>query len=381
MYVVTEIPPLPNGKWRYALGVNSVGQVVGHADDGGTSEHPFLWSGADGIQDLGTLGGWEGWAVGIADSGDVVGWSLTSKSQPGKLVARAFLWRAGTMHDLGTLGGENSAAYDINNSGQVVGASNTNTEMHAFLWSEATGMEDLGTLGGHASEALGISDDGRVVGDSLTEKGVQHAFIWDAQAGMVDLGTLAGFPIDWACSINDSGEIAGAAWDAKTDYAYRPLLWNGTGLHDLGSLGGLQSFATKINNAGEVVGMSQSAGFQWNAFYQPRNGPMKDLGQLVGSSGFGWHFGGATDLNDAGQIVGIGGHFNAGRGFLLTRMRAPFLVEHKFPVDWPLHLPFSQVGEVAEGLHGRAVRSIREEEDEEVKRRGEAAGGPPPDVL
>ena len=60
-------------------------------------------------------------ALGINDSGQVVGRSYTSSSYP--FATHAFLYSNGVMTDLGTLGGTSSEAYGINAGGQVVGGS------------------------------------------------------------------------------------------------------------------------------------------------------------------------------------------------------------------------------------------------------------------
>src|SRR5438477_7869227 len=129
-------------------------------------------------------------------------------------VNHAFIWSAADgMSDLGSLGGS-SYAYSVNNAGQVVGCYEFGTgNLHAFLWTAAGGMLDLGTLGGSSSAASGINAHGQVVGWSVTAAGDAHAFLWTAATGMQDLGTLGGSSSDGA-AINDQGEITGTS--AKT---------------------------------------------------------------------------------------------------------------------------------------------------------------------
>ena len=124
------------------------------------------------------------------------------------------------MHDLGTLaGGTSSQALGINDSGLVVGFSTiASGATHAFLYNGM--MHDLGTLGqGTFSEALGINASGQVVGYSNTaSNAINHGFIY-SNGVMNDLNGLidptSGWTIVEATAINGRGQIAGFGLDSS----------------------------------------------------------------------------------------------------------------------------------------------------------------------
>jgi probable HAF family extracellular repeat protein len=80
----------------------------------------------------------------------------------------------------------------------------------------------LGTLPGDSfSIAWGINIQGQIVGQSINASGASRAFIW-RNGVMTDLNTLivpGVVSLVYANDINDSGEIAGGAYNSTTgDY-------------------------------------------------------------------------------------------------------------------------------------------------------------------
>ena len=212
-----------------AFDITEAGAVVGSLGQNPAVSSAFLWSPGDGVTHIAGSPSIPSGAFDVNNRGDVAGWVRTS----GCCVERAFRWSsAGGLQVLGTVGhsGGNSFALAQNDLGTVVGtyevsqgsgAQNVHRggpgvprsiPMHAFVWTEKTGMVDIGTLPGHRhSQAWGVDDRGRVFGWSRAATGdPSRAFMWTEAAGMVDLGTLGG-TISASGAINRHGQLAGWA--------------------------------------------------------------------------------------------------------------------------------------------------------------------------
>jgi len=171
----------------------------------------------------------EGFASGINDNGQVVGFSgnctgFDPLSQLYLSPAHALLWeKDGSPHDLNLPVGSTAGA--INNRGQVVGSSG----LYGFLWTQAGGAQPLYALQGDLlSFTATINDNGDVVGGSLDPSfTVLSAVLWQNGASVpVNLNERvvdnpSGLYLQLAEGINSRGEISGFA-SSRTNLADIP---------------------------------------------------------------------------------------------------------------------------------------------------------------
>ena len=284
-------PGTLGGTYSTATAVNDKGQVVGASTlIANVNPHAFLWSRADGMRDLGTLGGKTSWARNVNDNGQVVGESATLDGS-----THAFSWTAaGGMVDLGTFGGPESYALAVNNKGQVVGwALDAALNAHAFSWTASGGMVDLGP-----GRATAVANTGQVVGTTYNF-GFQDAFSWTADAGMVVIGGLFLGHGGSAQAVNEHGQVVGESFANVPGARSHAFSWTAAGgIVDLGTLGGEHSWATDVNNNGQVIGSSWTAAGSTHAFFWTPQTGLVDLGTLGGRESI------AVDVNDYGQVVG-----------------------------------------------------------------------------
>lgn len=275
---VIEIPtPFVAGTSVEANDINDAGVVVGSMGTSLSSSRPFLWSGGSIVMEIGGSGTVQGSAFGINNGKEVVG-QMNSGGW------RAVKWPAGwsTMTTLDSFGGALDFADAIADYPRIAGASRYSGggPRHAALWDDKK-LIDLGTLGGTESIARALVvrawpdwgfNETFVVGESTRIGGHMdvRAFLWTAWS-MTDLGTLPGWYGSRAYGINKNLHIVGMAWD---------------------------SFGGGVNHA--VI---------W------RGGVIEDLNSWISDPD--WELGMATDINDAGQIVGYGFYKGEGRAFLL----------------------------------------------------------------
>lgn len=284
---------------------------------------------------------------GLNDNGMVVGISQTAEVDPldeawacelggfipvtSNLVCRGFVYQHGVMRELPTLGGTHGFAAGVNNLGQVVGwAENTvhdNTcvddqvlQFRAVLWEPQMNTIDKRELspftGDSTSAATAINNQGQAVGISgRCDQGVGrfsalHAVRWEPSGTITAIPNLGGVTWHTPMDINDQGDVVGFSnppgpGDPIGDFIAHAFLWlsGSSSALDLGTLDNDPlSEAFAINMQGQIVGVSFGGSFGSRGFLY-ENGQLKKLNDVLGN-GNGDVFLSGQDINDKGQITG-----------------------------------------------------------------------------
>ena len=264
-------------------------------------------------------------------------WPFYAAGVPTRKICKGFRWEQGVMTPLPPFaGGYNSYATGANNRGQVVGwaengvhDSSCNTafqilQFRAALWEPNGEMRELPPLPGDStSAATAINDKGQVVGISgacgvaVGDVSAAHAVIWENEVP-TRIPDFGGHAWNTPTAINNDGVVVGFSLPAAADGTrfYRAFVWtkeNGTKMLDQ-IPGDVRSAAFGINNDGTIVGLSRTPGALLRAVvWQDADAQIKNLNDLSVSGAPYLLIGG--DVNAGGEIAGFTGD---GFGFLAT---------------------------------------------------------------
>jgi probable HAF family extracellular repeat protein len=237
----------------------------------------FVWENGK-MQRLPTLGGTHGFAAGVNNLRQIVGWAETdildrdTCTAPQLFQFRAVVWGPDgkEIHALPLYPGDNSsAATAINDKGQIVGISGVcdqavgrKTALHAVLW-DGGAVQDIGNLGGKEwNTPTAINQRGDIAGFSDHEgEAILEAFIWTRERGIEGLGFLADdHTLSEAFGINERRQVVGLSCGS----ACRAFLWQDGVMADLNDLvppqsGIVLTHAMDINDDGVITGRAANS--------------------------------------------------------------------------------------------------------------------------
>ncbi len=230
---------------------------------------------------------------------------------------KSYLLQGGLLTELVGL----SYADGINDAGQVVGYLHVPNDPSdtAALWRNGSSAPLVGVGVFERSYGLDINASGDAAGYVLV-RGPGHVETLVAalfSAGRVIPIGLDG-PQSYAFAINDDRVVVGRA-DTKWGFASHAFMYREGVTTDLGTLGGRDSYASDINNSGQIIG-SSAASWMSNSrsAFLYEHDRMINLSLLPEVQAAGWdRLDSAMSINDLGQIVGYGTRGGVNHGFLL----------------------------------------------------------------
>jgi len=333
-YAVTPLPFLPfSGTGGEAL--SNTGVVAGGIVNSDGSVSLAEWS--QGV--LTNLGAPPGVpsrdfnkprVFGINNSGAIVG---TVHTAAGDLPSRSFIYERGRftvlpLVDPTDLGG---AAIGINDSGAVVGYDRTSEHtVKGWLWSH--GAYSSLPVSGTNTAALGINSSGTIIGNrslSLIRRLLAGQLCCAGEHGYVLGHGTTQYLTGFVYAINDPGEAAGGS--ASGSDARASVFDNGIAT----VIVSLPSVAVGINSSAQVIGSYQPAGYnRRHVFIWSRKSGALDV------TPDGYVTAEAAAINDRGDVLGFGETISGvSRYFLLTPDANGILTPKQLITSAPANVP------------------------------------------
>lgn len=295
--------------------INNHGLIAGSVLQG-EQRISFIIDGTQ-FQSLPQLSPYSATVTGINDTGTIVG--NIPRNRKAGIPACGFILTAYELTILENQEPGTGSAIAINNHDDVLLQYNGDT---AYIYTERR-FVPLDPTKHYHLQANAMNDDGVLAGVGYVRNQPARsggAFVYQhghiAFLPKLELGSV-NKRMSVATAINNRGVIVGRSLsDAGLQHAF---VYEDHTLYDLGNIGSLTSTAVAINNHGVIVGYSDHPGNPHADVAQAllwRQRACVNLNDFACSTG--WNLIAATDINDAGAIVGLGRLHGELRAFLMT---------------------------------------------------------------
>lgn len=318
-YVIVDLGTIGLGS-PYPYSITNANRVVLNERDFSGAGRPYVWENGV-ITTLDLLPGTPRCLARAMSANGLVGGSCGPFSD---LIAT--VWDQDGPRRGGGLAGSFADIMDVSDNGNITGYAAAYADQgnwHGFAIIDGV-THDIGAVPMYdGSDATAINDAGRVAGARQNYKGQTVPYIWDAEHGIREMATLGGTDA-YIRDMNNAGQVVGYAGNGLVEPAATslsrqvPALWEADGsikaLATLPNRPAGEAFG--INAAGDAVGSLKSYGPYVEEAALWRGGVLFLLKDVI-PPGSGWTLKTATDINDAGWIVGAGSMGGRDRAFLL----------------------------------------------------------------
>jgi probable HAF family extracellular repeat protein len=232
---------VPNSFQTQAIDINNLGQISGwYSNSAGA--YGFIdtngsFTSIDGPHAPGDI---NNRVAGINNLGQVVGFVI---NDPGGSPT-GFLDANGSITTINFPGTTYTLALGINDTGQIVGYYSDGSREHGFLRNAAGAYMTFDYPGSSSTSVSGINDLGQIVGAYSDGTGA-HSFLY-SNGVFTTLPDIAGFG---AYGINDIGQIVGTSGVLNPDGSFTPIAGPGY----------IHTVSVGINDSGQVVGYGNDA--------------------------------------------------------------------------------------------------------------------------
>jgi uncharacterized membrane protein len=288
-----KVVPLPFHPAR----ISNSGVIVGTTEN----HQPATWTEKDGLREIELPTGFTAAEPpAINRAGEVVG-TLNREGAPRPI---AFKYSAGK---LALLSDDPAKARVVADSGDVAGEN----AQQLVLWRQGK-VVSLGACCGGV--VRGINQHGQIVGQTNDKEGRYGAFFWDGhriRPIAPPQGTMSS-----AVAINDGGHVLVQSFTPNNVF-----LWRSGKFTPVSLAADVANQPLALNNCQVIVGEFGAASDFYRAFLWDEKNGQRDLNSLIDAKS-GWTLESAVDINDRGEIIGVGDHGNdQDAGFLLLPQR------------------------------------------------------------